>query len=111
MSDMAKVAYQFQSVDDFKRTFKSSLPKPYDWRLIEPMVGEINGIPTSRGIAIATNGIIVAIMQNDGVVFGHLDWFVKDKEQPICASKLGLTVKSSSTKISHRKTSKLFDTF
>ena len=107
---MAKVAYQFQSVDDFKRTFKSSLPKPYDWRLIKPMVGEINGIPTSRGIAVATNGIIVAIMQNDGIVFGHLDWFVKDAEQPVGDVNAGATVQSTA-KISHRKTNKLFDTF
>ena len=110
---MAKVAYQFQSVDDFKRTFKSSLPKPYDWRLIEPMVGEINGIPTSRGVAIASNGIIVAIMQNDGVVFGHLDWFVKDKEQPICeASPVGHSnIAVGNKTISKRKSNKLFDTF
>ena len=110
---MAKLFNQFSSVDDFKKAYKTNLPKPYDWRLIEPMVGEINGIPTSRGIAVATNGILVAIMQNDGIVFGHLDWFVKDVEQPINEANAGSTdsVVTHNPISSKRKSNKLFDTF
>ena len=106
---MAKQAPHFDSIESFNRTFKAALPKPYDWRLIEAMTGEINGIPTSRGIAVATNGILVAIMQNDGIVIGHLDWFVKDEEQPVERSESPAL--SSSPKISHRKSNKLFNTF
>jgi hypothetical protein len=61
----------------------TSLPKPKeDWRLLQnPFVGEIIGIPTLRGIAIATNGIIVAILQgNDKLTFGHLDNFIADTQ-------------------------------
>lgn len=62
------------------------LPRPYDWRLvIEPCVGEINGLPITRGVCVATNGISVAILQHEGerdkVTFGHYDWFIADDEQ------------------------------
>lgn len=86
------------------------LPKPYDWRLTEPMPGEVVGLPTSRGVKVATNGIIIAIQQGDELVFGHLSWFVEDKEQPTAIGGVGQTLQSS-TKISRRKTNKLFDTF
>lgn len=73
----------FHSVADLKLTHKVVLPKPHDdWRLIqEPYQGEINGCPTLRGTAIATNGIMVAILQPKGIVFGHLDFFNPDEEQ------------------------------
>ena len=72
------------------------------------MTGAINGLDKSRGIAVATNGIIVAIMQNDGIVFGHLDWFVEDKEPACEASPALSTIKQISKR---SKTNKLFDTF
>jgi ferritin len=46
-----------------------------------------------RGLAVATNYVHVAIEQGDGsLVFGHLEWFVKDKldeksELDSCSSK------------------------
>lgn len=58
------------------------LPKPYDdWRLVQkPVPGHINGLETIRGLAVATNGIIVALLNSYGKIsFGHLEWFVKDK--------------------------------
>lgn len=58
-----------------------ALPKPRDdWRLIqEPYVGEIHGLPRIRGAAVATNGIIVAVLRGDArIVFGHLAFFVPD---------------------------------
>ncbi len=59
-------------------------PKPHDtWHALErPVSGQIQGIPTMRGLAVATNYIHVAIEQPQGVVFGHLEWFVKDKNEP-----------------------------
>jgi len=63
----------------------SILPKPSDtWRILQkPRVGEVNGLPHMRGVAIATNGIIVAIKTGDQrVIFGHLEWFVPDKNEP-----------------------------
>lgn len=35
-----------------------------------------------RGLAVATNYIHVKIITGAGVVFGHLEWFVKDKNEP-----------------------------
>jgi hypothetical protein len=60
-----------------------SLPRPkQDWRLLkEPFFGEIVGIPSLRGCAVATNGIIVAIVQaNEHLTFGHLDNLIADTQ-------------------------------
>ena len=73
----------FRDIGDIKSTYHITLAKPYEWRLIkEPYVGEINGIAKMRGVAVATNGILVAIMQPTGMVVGHLDYFVADVDEP-----------------------------
>lgn len=56
---------------------------PKDWRLIPDMVvGEINGLPSMRGEAVATNGIhVVIITSNNTPLLGHLDWFIPDKDE------------------------------
>lgn len=62
----------------------SFLPKPRDhWHILQkPRVGEVNGIHTMRGVAFATNGIMVAIKtEEQKIIFGHLDWFVPDREE------------------------------
>jgi hypothetical protein len=72
----------FVSLTEIKNTFRVVLPRPYEWRLLqELMYGEINGLPESRGVAIATNGIIVAIVQESHLFFGHLDYFVQDEDE------------------------------
>lgn len=60
------------------------LPSPKDsWRTMPEVSGGVNGLDhVFRGVAIATNGIMVAIMTPIGIiVFGHLDFFVKDKKE------------------------------
>jgi hypothetical protein len=42
------------------------------------VVGQINGLPTSRGILRATNGILCLIEQPTGWFEGHLQHFVPD---------------------------------
>ena len=71
-----------ESLVQVKNVFNVVLPKPHDWRLLNPaIVGEINGLPRSRGVAIATNGILVAIKQNEDQLFiGHLEYFVPDED-------------------------------
>jgi len=58
------------------------LPRPVaTWRLLaRPVVGSINGLDrTFAGLAVATNGIIVAIETSAGkILFAHLQWFQKD---------------------------------
>ncbi|MDE2097279.1 MAG: hypothetical protein KGL39_08560 [Patescibacteria group bacterium] len=40
------------------------------------VVGAINGLPGSTGTAVATNGVLVAIVQPRGLFIGHLASFV-----------------------------------
>ena len=59
-------------------------PKPYNWFLLQPaMLGEVNGLPGSRGLAVASNGIIVLIERGNDLFFGHMDHFVEDKLEQV----------------------------
>lgn len=56
------------------------LPKPReDWRLVkDPVHGWINGLDRFSGLAVATNGIMVALRdENEVIRIGHLEWFCK----------------------------------
>ena len=57
---------------------------PDGWRpLQEQKSGNIHGLPTLRGTAIATDGVLVAILTWDGKLsVGHLDYFIADKDEP-----------------------------
>lgn len=82
---MAKliVSNPFSSIQQIALTYKVVLPKPREWRMIpQSFSGEVNGCPAMRGVAVATNGIHVAILQSDNIVIGHLDWFVADEQSP-----------------------------
>ena len=49
------------------------------WRRTKRIVGQVNGIPGSRGVMVATNGILCQIEQSGPVPFiGHIAWFVPD---------------------------------
>ena len=74
----------YSSVAELQKTLRLTLPKPYEWRLLNPQpVGQIHALPESRGIAVATNGILVLIMQGDRPFYGHLDWFEQDENEPV----------------------------
>jgi hypothetical protein len=73
----------FKSMFQLREAFpRVCFPRPHPWRLLgedEAVAGEINGIYRIRGQALATNGIIVAILAGDGTLqFGHWDWFEPD---------------------------------
>jgi len=79
-----KVLQTYRNTHEFAQAFKTVLPKPREaWRLLTaPMLGEITGIHTIRGKAIATNGILVAVVREDNeLFFGHLEWFKEDPTQ------------------------------
>lgn len=40
-----------------------------------------------RGVRVATNGILVAILVDDAIIFGHADWWVTDKDDADSPSK------------------------
>lgn len=52
----------------------------YDWRLVTPNHGQINGLPNSRGILVATNGIDCLIETPVGFYEGHIGWWQADEE-------------------------------
>lgn len=57
------------------------LPRPKTWRMLPLAIpGEINGLHNMRGLAIATNGIHVAIENSacTELYIGHLEWFIVD---------------------------------
>lgn len=83
---MAKLAIPqtFASIAQLRSVTGHVLPTPHEWRLLsEQVIGAIRGIPTMRGTAVATNGIHVLIMRHDGVVFGHMDFFVPDERENV----------------------------
>ena len=88
----------FDHLDQFKEFYGCVLPKPHPWRLLDrPMVGQINGIPALRGVAQATNGILVAVTQNDKSMFvGHLDSFTCDEQEHVVF--FGAPAKEAKTK-------------
>lgn len=72
----------YNSLREFVISNKLMLPKPTEtWRLVKNQpVGSIIGLPTIQGIAVATNGILVAIERTDReILFCHLEWFRCDK--------------------------------
>ena len=88
----------FGSVGAIKDFYKITLPKPYDWRLLVPnVVGEVNGIPSSRGVAVATNGILVAIVQTNALFIGHLEFFVPDEEEVLVVALEKTTTRKKQT--------------
>lgn len=61
-----------------------------DWRVMpleEQKTGRINGLPFFIGKAVATNGILVALVGVQGLKIGHLDWFIPDEEPKAVAIK------------------------
>jgi hypothetical protein len=73
----------YANVIELMNEFGIILPTPHkDWRLLpDAMVGEINGLVNLRGMAVATNGILVAITPGRGIVLGHLSSFVCDEDE------------------------------
>lgn len=64
----------------------NGLPCPRgDWRLTEYELGEINGLPKSRGRVVATNGIMCYIQTApDCLYFGHFTaWKPDVSDSPI----------------------------
>jgi hypothetical protein len=95
INNMAKVTtiQTFVSIADIKEQYGMTLPKPFEWRLLAiPLVGAVNGIPTSHGVAVATNGILVAIVQDERRLFiGHIDSFIADTQE----NEVRLTVRQA----------------
>ena len=63
----------FDSLSALQREMRISLPASREpWRLTTAQVGQINGLPTSRGVRVATNGVLCIIRQSED----NVKWFV-----------------------------------
>jgi hypothetical protein len=73
----------FDNITHFCRVLK--LPESrfaQGWRLTECLLGEINGIPGSRGLLVATDGMTCVVFRTEQSSFqGHMEWFVADNDQ------------------------------
>jgi hypothetical protein len=51
------------------------------WRWLGFVFGVVEGLPTTRGRAVMTDGVVVLVERPDGsVIRCHFDWFVKDQK-------------------------------
>jgi hypothetical protein len=74
----------YTSLDSLVRSLRVILPAPRDtWRLVkDPVKGQIVGLFNYRGFTLATNGIMVLIVDELNVPrFGHLQWFEPDEDE------------------------------
>jgi hypothetical protein len=72
----------FDNVAAVRARFKDiTLPMKWsEWRLVQPaQVGQIQGLPGSKGVAVATNGILVIIDTGATAFIGHLQSFVVEE--------------------------------
>jgi len=70
----------------------------FGWRLSPCELGEINGIPGSRGLIVATDGMMCLIYRSDDSWFiGHKEYWIPD-EVEIDENELSKVVKEPKTK-------------
>jgi hypothetical protein len=70
---------RYANASQFFAVHRLTHPATEYWRLCERHLGEIVGLPGSRGILECTNGILCYISQENGNLFlGHVQWFEAD---------------------------------
>lgn len=87
------VVNPFSSVSHMCSTWRLPESKfAQGWRLVKSEVGEVNGLPSSRGIIVATDGMLCLVYQTEKHFFlGHNEWWQADEreesgvlEEPSC---------------------------
>lgn len=94
----------YASLREFVVANRLMLPKPTEtWRLVKDQPsGSIIGLPSIQGIAVATNGIIVAIERSDReILFCHLEWFKCDKGEIEPLSREPKAIGTTTSKVSN----------
>lgn len=72
----------FESVQLYQAFSGLTLDRNTEWRVCKKLLGEIQGLPTSRGQLAITNGILCHIVKEDNTIFiGHIGWFVPDNKE------------------------------
>ncbi len=89
------MARSYQDVSHFCSCHAMPIPKLGDWRLVEQEVGQINGLPQSRGTVIVTDGIMCMIERLDGSLYvGHYTAWVADPKESATGGSRVRTSKS-----------------
>lgn len=79
-----KLPQKYANVYQFADAAGVLFTKNSHWRLTERLVGEIVGLPNSRGILTATDGIQCYIEREGTFPFhGHVQWFVPDNGESV----------------------------
>jgi hypothetical protein len=65
--------------DPHKYGFSPCSAARSEWRDMNE-TGQVHGLPSSHGHAIATNGILVVIERGQDFIVGHLAHWVEDKQ-------------------------------
>lgn len=68
----------FRAADEIPGMFGLKGESRKGWRRTDRLVGEINGLPTTHGMLVATNGVLCAIRQGERIILGHNEFFVLD---------------------------------
>jgi hypothetical protein len=78
----------YDSIIDFFEVHNLTVGRNEEWRLTDRILGEINGLPGSRGFLTATNGILCYVEQH-GRLFGpaHIGWFITEKQERVRFNK------------------------
>ena len=58
-----------------------------NWHTIDPVEGEITGIPILRGTLVASNGSLSLLCRGGKLVLVHNTSFIEDKVQPTRVAK------------------------
>jgi hypothetical protein len=76
-----KIDQPYASFQHFQAKHRITHPPKETWRLTQyGYIGEINGIPGSRGILVATDGTLCYITQGEQAPFlGHIQFFKPDE--------------------------------
>jgi hypothetical protein len=79
---------KYRSIWEFKRIHGLCWPTKEEWRLLKPKLGSIEALPRTRGVVVATNGILCYIELENGTLFlGHLEHFNIEKTEREFKSK------------------------
>ena len=91
-------SYNISAVVGWCNKHDINIPNILAWRWLDGILGEINGLPSSRGRAMVTDGVIVFIETADGIYRGHMGFFKADGNEPGIVAKICKTKKSSVSK-------------
>ena len=81
---MSEEASPYKSVSSFfaEHDIPRDRKTADSWRLTDYLLGEIQGVPGSRGRVAVTDGVMCYIVrENQSLFYGHFEWFEEDDDE------------------------------